>query len=81
VLVQPEKRSNKKTDRLELDLLLDPWSLSVERLKRVDKKVEERKRADATAAIVAILPGASAKLPPKEPTAEKTQPCHTQQHN
>lgn len=45
-------------DRLELDLLLAQWKVWDEQLTAVEQKIAERQRANATAAIVATMPGA-----------------------
>lgn len=47
-------------DRMEMDLLLQQWTMWDEQLESIHKKITERQRASATAAIVATMPGAGA---------------------
>jgi len=47
-------------DRMEMDLLLAQWKLWESQLEQLDEKIRERQSTDATAAIVATMPGAGA---------------------
>jgi transposase len=48
------------TDRLELDLLLQQWTVWEEQLEKLEVEIQQRQAESATAAVVATIPGCGA---------------------